>query len=212
MRRPHHADAVGQLKRAGAAGAGDHDHGIAHTHRKMATFAGFPRQILQHRGCDIDHFDLVERAGGKRKQRPADAVTLGIFFLAQIAQRHQRLGEMERGGIVQADELAQIRKPDAFAVPRDLFEDRKGAAERLDAAALPVFGVVVDIALRRLHQPGDRGLAQACRLFAGLWLWCAISQALSLHGTVAELYQADLGNGTAPRSRPAGWIFQHTTI
>ena len=145
MRRPHHADAVGQLKRAGAAGAGDHDDGVAHSHRKMAAFAGFPRQLLEHRGRDIDHLDFVERAGGQRKQRPADAVALGILFLAQIAQRHHGLGEMEGGGIVQADQLAQFGKPDAFAVTRDLFEDRKGAAERLHADPLPVVGVVVDI-------------------------------------------------------------------
>jgi len=34
---------------------------------------------------------------------------------------------MERGGIVQVDQLAEVRQPDAFAVTRDLFEDRKGA-------------------------------------------------------------------------------------
>ena len=70
---------------------------------------------------------------------------------------------------MQADQLAQFRKSDPFAVARDLLEDRKGAAERLDADALPVVGVVVDIALRRRYQPGDSGLARppASR---GLWL------------------------------------------
>ena len=133
MRRAHHADAVGQLKRAGAAGARDHHDGVAHAHRKMAAFAGFARQLLENGRRDIDHLDLVERAGGEREQRPADAVSFCLLLLAHIAQRNHGLGEMERGGIVQADQLAQFGKPDAFAVARDLFEDRKGAAERLDA-------------------------------------------------------------------------------
>ena len=38
----------------------------------------------------------------------------------------------------------------------------------LDAAALAIIGVVVDVALRGLHQPRDRGLAQACGLLGGL--------------------------------------------
>ena len=87
----------------------------------------------EHRGRDIHHLDLVERARGQREQRPADAVALGVFLLAQVAERHHGLGEMERGGIVQADQLAQVGEPDAVAVARDLLEDRKGAAERLDA-------------------------------------------------------------------------------
>ena len=80
------------------------------------------------------------------------------------------LRKVERGGIVQADQLAQFRQSDAFAVTRDLLEDRKGAAERLDADPLPVVGVVVDIVLRRLHQLGDGGLARTGRLLGGLLL------------------------------------------
>ena len=58
----------------------------------------------------------------------------------------------------------QIRQPDAFTVTRDLFENRKGAAKRLDADPLAVVGVVVDIARRRLHQLGNRCLARTGRL------------------------------------------------
>ena len=176
MRRPHHADAVGELERAGAAGAGDNDDGIAHAHRKMAAFAGFPRQIFQHRRREIDHLDFVERAGGERKQRPADAVALGIALLPHIAERDHRLGEMEGGGIVQADELAEFGEPDALAVTRDFLEDRKRAPERLHAAALAVLGVVVDVGRARLHQPRDRRLAWSGGLVARSSAWFAISR------------------------------------
>ena len=94
---------------------------------------------------------------------------------------------------MQADQLAQFRKPDAFAVTRDLLEDREGAAERLDADPLPIIGVVVDIGLRRLHQPGDRGLAWTGRLLAGLWFGTR-SHGSGLHADDAELYQAVLGS------------------
>jgi hypothetical protein len=66
---------------------------------------------------------------------------------------------MEGGGIVQADQPAEIGKADAFAVPRDFFENRKCATQRLDAAALAIIGVIVDVALRGLYQPRDTGLA-----------------------------------------------------
>ena len=193
MRRPHHADAVGELERAGAAGAGDNDDGIAHAHGKMAAFAGFPRQILQHRRCEIDHLDFVERAGGERKQRPADAVALGIALLPHVAQRDHRLREVERGGVVQADELAEFGKTNALAVPRDLLEDRKRAAERLHAAALAVLGVVVDVGRARLHQPRNRRLAWTWRASRSASAWFAISRIGSPRGR-AELYQAVLGN------------------
>src|ERR1700722_17254456 len=75
---------------------------------------------------------------------------------------------MKGGGIVQANQLAQIRKPNPFAVMRDLFQDGEGAAERLHAGALPVFGVVIDIALRRRHQFCDRGPAWNGRFLGGL--------------------------------------------
>ena len=204
MGRPHHADAVGQLKRAGAAGAGDHDDGVAHPHREMGAFSGFPRQLLEDRGRDIDHLDFVERAGGQRKQRPADAVALGILFLAQIAQRHHGLGEVEGGGIVQADQLAQFRKPDALAVTRDLLEDRKGAAERLHADPLPVVGVVVDIVvLRRLHQLGDGGLARSWP--ASQLVFCLVRgpTGLSLHATKPNLLTLSLAAAAASIQPPA---------
>ena len=71
---------------------------------------------------------------------------------------------------MQADQLAEVCEPNAFAVTRDLFEDREGAAERLDTDPLAVVGVVVDIGLRWLHQPGDGGFARTGRLLAGLCL------------------------------------------
>src|SRR6202035_3579115 len=83
---------------------------------------------------------------------------------------HHRLGQMKGGGVVQADQLAQIRKPDPFAVPRDFLENGKGAAERLHADPLPVVGVVVDIARQWRYQPGDGDLARARRLLGSLWL------------------------------------------
>ena len=171
MGRPHHADAVGELERAGAAGARDHDDGVTHPHGKMRAFSGLARQLLEHGGRDIDHLDFVERAGGQRKQRPADAVALGILLLAQIAQRHHGLGEVEGGGIVQPDQLAEFGQPNALAVMGDLLEDREGAAERLHPDPLAVVGVVIDIVVRRrLHQLGDDGLAGRGRLLSGLWL------------------------------------------
>ena len=75
----------------GAGGARDHDHRIAHSHGKMAAFAGFARQILQNGRREIDHLDLVERAGRERKQRPADAIALGVALLPDVAERHHGL-------------------------------------------------------------------------------------------------------------------------
>src|SRR5476649_449860 len=91
---------------------------------------------------------------------------------------------MECGGVVQADQLAEVRKSDAFAVTGDLFEDRERAAERLDADPLAVVCVVVDIGLDRLYQPRKRGLARAGRFFTGL-LPGTRSQRINLHATVA---------------------------
>jgi hypothetical protein len=184
MGRPYHTDAVGQLKCAGAAGAGDHHHGIAHSHSKMATFAGFARKVLKHRRRDIHHLDFVERARRQRKQRPADAVALGILFLADIAERHHCLGKMKRGGVVQSDQLAQVCQSDPVTMTRDFLEDGEGTAERLNpTAALAVVGVVIDIGLRRSHQLGDRSLARACWLLIGLWLGTR-SHRSHLHATV----------------------------
>ena len=45
MRGAHDADAVSQLKCAGAAGAGDHDDRIAHPYGKMPAFAGLTISI-----------------------------------------------------------------------------------------------------------------------------------------------------------------------
>src|SRR3982074_3440564 len=78
---------------------------------------------------------------------------------------------MERGRIVQDDQLAGSRQSNTFAMPRDLLEDREGAAERLYAGPLPIFGIVVDIALWRLHQLGNGGPAHALPLITGL-LFC----------------------------------------
>jgi hypothetical protein len=58
------------------------------------------------------------------------------------------------------------------SVPRDLFEDRKGAAERLDADPLPIIGVVVDVAWGGTS--GDGGLARTGRL-SWSFAWCADS-------------------------------------
>src|SRR5229473_8717497 len=90
---------------------------------------------------------------------------------------------MEGGGVMQVDQLAQVCEPDTFAVTRVLFENGEGAAERLNADPLAIVGVVVDIALRRLHQLGDGGLARAGRLLTGLLLGTR-SHRISLHATV----------------------------
>ena len=71
---------------------------------------------------------------------------------------------------MQADPLAEFGQANAFAVTGDLFQNRKGAAERLHAAALAVLSVVVDIRLARWHEAGDRGLARGSGLFARLRL------------------------------------------
>src|SRR5262245_173184 len=69
--------------------------------------------------------------------------------------------------VVQADQLAQFRKPDSLAMARHFFEDREGATERLNAAgALLVVGVIVAIDFGSRDQLGYCGLARACGLFA----------------------------------------------
>ena len=81
---------------------------------------------------------------------------------------------------MQANALAEVGKADALAMPRDLFEDCKSAAERLDADPLPVIGVVVDIACA-----GCTSLAMAAlRRVAGLSLLFGLVRGLtgsSLH-------------------------------
>ena len=154
--RADDADPVGQLEGARTARAGNHHHDVAHADGEMAAFAGIARQLFEHRRREVHHLDFVERAGGQCKQRSADAVTLGVFFLANIAKRHHRLGEMKRGGVVQPHPLAQIRQPNSFAVARDFLEDREGASERLNADALAVLDVVAELGPRRLHKAGDR--------------------------------------------------------
>jgi hypothetical protein len=52
---------------------------------------------------------------------------------------------MECRAVVQTNPFAQFGEADPVPVTSDLFEDRKGAAERLDAATLAVFGIVVDV-------------------------------------------------------------------
>ena len=209
MRRPHHADPVGELERPGTAGAGDNDDGIAHAHGKMAALAGFPRQIFQHRGCEIDHLDFIERAGGERKQRPADAITFGIALLPHIAQRDHRFGKMERGRVVQADQLAEFGEPNALAMPRDLLEDRKRAAERLHAAALAILGVVVDGGGARLHQPRHRRLAGGGRLLGRLQLGSRFHGS-GLHGDGPNSIRPSSAMNSMMLRR--GPIHHHTTI
>jgi hypothetical protein len=153
MRRTHHADAVGQLERAGGTGARDHDHRIPHAYREMAALAGLARKVLEHRRRQVHHLDLVERAGGEREQRPSDAIALGVLLLPDVAERHHGLDQMERGRVVQADPLAQFREADAFAMARDLLQNAEGTAERLHTDPLPVLGVIVDVA--GCDQPGD---------------------------------------------------------
>ena len=141
----------------------------------MAALAGLPRQIFKHRRREIDHLDLVERARRERKQRPADAVALGVLFLPDIAERHHGLGEMKRRGIVQADEPAQIGKPDPVAMPRHRFENAESAAERLDADALPVLDVLVGGPGRRDQPGGFRpggAMLQAFDFGGGFDAWC----------------------------------------
>ena len=191
MRRTHDADAVGQLKRPGSAGAGDHHHGVAHAHREVAAFTGLRRQVLEQRRGDARHLDLVQRARGQRKQRPADAVTLGFPFLADIAKRHHGLGEMERGGVVQAHTFAQVGQSDAVAVARDFLEDGKSAAERLHPDALPVAGV--DIGLRRFHQAGQDSWR---RRFSGRLQFASRS-----HGIVSTAYRLNSTRRSSVMSR-----------
>ena len=50
---------------------------------------------------------------------------------------------------MQADELREFRETNALAMTRNLFEDGKGAAQRLNAAALAIFRLIVDIGLAR---------------------------------------------------------------
>ena len=135
--RPHDANPLGKLKGARSARARYHHDRVPHTHGKVAALAGLGRQLLQDRRGEADHFDLVERARGQRKQRPAHAIALGVSFLPDVAERHQGLGEVKRGRVVQPDALAEFRKADTFAPPRDLFQDGKGPAQRLHADALP---------------------------------------------------------------------------
>ena len=148
VRRPDHADPVGQLEGTRPAGAGDHHHGIAHAHREMPALAGLARQVLQHRRRHAHHLDVVERAGGEREQRPAHAVALGVLQLPHVAQRHHGLDQVERRAVVQPDPLAQLGQADAVAAARDLFQDGKRASDRLHAAAARLVGQFVD-----MHRP-----------------------------------------------------------
>ena len=75
---------------------------------------------------------------------------------------------MKGGGIVQADEFAQLGEPDALAVPRDLLEDGEGAAERLHAGALAFLRLVIDVGLRRRHELRHVGLVRIGQSLAGL--------------------------------------------
>src|SRR6266581_4247642 len=97
----------------------------------------------------------VQCAGRQRKQRATDAVALGVWLLPNVAERHQRLGEVEGGRVVQAEALAQISEPDAVAIARNLLEDGEGATERLHPDALPVRRIVIDIGGQRPRRRSD---------------------------------------------------------
>jgi hypothetical protein len=66
-------------------------------------------------------------------------------------------------------------------VARDFLQNRKGAAERLDADPLPLVGFVVDVCLPRRHQFGDRRLARGL-LLTGRLLGTR-SHRMNLHAT-----------------------------
>src|ERR1035438_6926763 len=175
----------------------------------MAAFSGLPRQILHDRRRQIDHLDLVERACRQREQWPADAVTLGVLLLPEIAERNHGFGEMEGGGIVQSDQLAQFGKTDAFAMTGDLLEDGERATERLYSAALPILRLVIDIGLARRDQPRDRRLAWTGRLVACLHFGARF-HGISLHADGVEFYQAV--RARQPHHGCLGPLSQHTTI
>src|SRR5262249_24134808 len=126
-----------------------------------------------------------------------DAVALGVALLADIAERDHGLGEMEGGGIVQADTLGEVSKADALAVPRDLLEDGKGTAERLHAAARALFRLIVDGRLVRLHQPGNCRLAWRGRLFGGLLagLFAALGPGARFHAVPLRLWHCRFVSG-----------------
>src|SRR5262249_26462699 len=92
-----------------------------------------------------DHFHLVEGAGGQREQGAANAVTLGLLDLPDIAQRNHRLDEMKSGAVMQSNALAQVGERDAFAIARHLFKDGEGAADRLKSAPRAILNVVIDV-------------------------------------------------------------------
>jgi len=47
--------------------------------------------------------------------------------------------------------VAQVGQSDAIAVARNLFKNGKGAAKRLHADALPIFGIITEIKRRCRH-------------------------------------------------------------
>ena len=95
------------------------------------------------------HFHFVERAGRKREQRPADAISLEILHLSHIAERDQGLDQMECRRIVQSDTLGKLGQSDAVTVARDFFHDGECARERLHAAARLAGAAMLRIAVIR---------------------------------------------------------------
>jgi hypothetical protein len=61
-------------------------------------------------------------------------------------------------------------------MPRHLLENRKGAAERLDADPLPVVGIVVDIGLWRLYQLCSRLSCAGRPAYPNFFVWSAHSR------------------------------------
>ena len=209
MRRSHHADAVGQLKRAGPAGAGDHHDRVAHAHREMAAFAGFPRQVLQHRRGDIDHLDLVERAGGERKQRPADAIALGVAAPGACSPATPSSWRDGRwwscaGRPACSVPQGQCLRGDARS-PRGSQRRGRATARRRAAGLRPRRRYW---ARSRLHQLRDRRPCADWRGFSLASAWCALSIS-GLHGG-AGLYQANTCKGIG--SAAVAETGQHTTI
>jgi len=89
---------------------------------------------------------------------------------------------------VQVDQLAQVRQPDAFAVPRDLFEDAKARPSdwtptRCRSSASS------SMSLAAVAPAWRRRSCAARRFLTGPFAWYAISQIKSPRDG-DELYQA----------------------
>ena len=185
----YNSDAVGELECASAAGAGDDDHGITHAHAEMARLAGLARQVLEDRGGEAHHLDIVESTGGEREQGPADAVAL-VLQLAHVAEPDHGSHQMEGGAAVQADVLRKLGEAQPVAVARDGLEDGEGAAERLHTAAARHPAGLGGSVVARGTAPGCSRLGNRLRAARRLCLrngsdsqgYCSIATELPHHG------------------------------